>query len=150
VLGKHVQIASIAPRKASHRKAEKSVILHDRRLAGSAPIGRGITTIRLDGSTSLVQAFSAIKTLVRLDGVHNLYILCHGYAGESQRGQVCGDMGGERLELGREGLTHTNVARWMVLRGCLANIVVHSCGAADTLSALKWTPVAPGARLHRN
>jgi hypothetical protein len=25
--------------------------------------------------------FSAIKTLVRLDGVQNLYILCHGYAG---------------------------------------------------------------------
>jgi hypothetical protein len=53
----------------------KSVILHDRRLAGGAPIGRGITTIRLDGSTSLSLAFSAIKTLVRLDGVQNLYIL---------------------------------------------------------------------------
>jgi hypothetical protein len=110
----------------------KNIILHDRRLAGSAPIGRGITTIRLDGSTSLTQAFSAITTLVRLDGVQNLYILCHGYAGESSRGQVCGDMGGEGLELGREGLTHTNVARWSFLRGCLETIVVHSCGAADT------------------
>lgn len=110
----------------------KSVILHDRRLAGGAPIGRGITTIRLDGSTLLSLAFSAIKTLVRLDGMQNLYILCHGYAGQSERGLVCGDMGGEGLELGKEGVMHTNVARWSALRGDLENIVVHSCGAADT------------------
>lgn len=110
----------------------KSIILHDRRLAGSAPIGRGITTIRLDGSTPLTQAFSVIKTLVRLDGEQNLYILCHGYAGRSKRGLVCGDMGGEGLELGREGVMHTNVSRWTAIRGDVANIVVHSCGAADT------------------
>lgn len=110
----------------------KSIILHDRRLAGAAPISRETTTIRLDAATPIAQVFSAIKTLVRLDGVQNLYILCHGYAGQSARGQVCADMGGEGLELGREGLMHANVARWGAIRGDVENIVVHSCGAADT------------------
>src|SRR5690606_16945959 len=73
-----------------------------------------------------------IKTLVRLDGAQNLCILCHGYAGQSERGQLCGDMGGEGLELGREGMLHTNVARWSAIRGDISNIVVHACGAADT------------------
>jgi hypothetical protein len=73
-----------------------------------------------------------IQTLARLDGVQNLYVLCHGYAGENQRGMVCADVGGEGLELGREGVTHRNVSRWFAIRGAVSNIVVHSCAAADT------------------
>jgi hypothetical protein len=103
----------------------KSIILHDRRLKGSAPIARGVTTIRLDRSTPLGSAFSAIKTLKRLDGVQNLYVLCHGYAGQDARAEICADMGGE-------GVLHTNVARWSAIRGDVGTIVVHSCGAADT------------------
>jgi hypothetical protein len=110
----------------------KHVILHDRRLLGAAPVGKGLTTIRLDGSTSLFASFPLITTLRQLDGAQNLFILCHGYAGINQRGQVCGDMGGMGLELGREGVLHSNVARWSALRGALSTIVVYSCGAADT------------------
>ena len=110
----------------------KSIILHDRRLKGSAPIARGVTTIRLDRSTSLAPAFTVIKTLKQLDGVQNLYILCHGYAGRNLRAELCADMGGEGLELGKEGVLHTNVARWSAIRGDVGTIVVHSCGAADT------------------
>lgn len=110
----------------------KHVILHDRRLQGSAPIGRGLTTIELDKARSLFSAFPIISTLGRLDGAQGLFILCHGFAGINQRAQLCADMGGMGLELGREGVFHSNVAWWSALRGAVSTIVVYSCGAADT------------------
>jgi hypothetical protein len=110
----------------------KHVILHDRRLQGSVPIGRGLTTIHLDKARSLFSTFPLISTLARLDGAQGLYILCHGYAGTNQRGQICGDMGGMGLELGSEGVLHSNVARWSAIRDAVSTIVVYSCGAADT------------------
>jgi hypothetical protein len=110
----------------------RHVILYDGRLQGSAPIGRGVTTIHLDKTRSVFSAFPFISTLARLDDAQGLYILCHGYARTNQRGQICGDMGGMGLELGSEGVLHSNVARWSVIRGAVSTIVVYSCGAADT------------------
>jgi len=110
----------------------RHVILHDRRLQGSAPIGRTLTTIQLDKSRSLFATFPIISTLGRLDGAQRFFILCHGYAGTNQRAGLCADMGGMGLELGREGVMHSNVARWSAIRGAVSTIVVYSCGAADT------------------
>lgn len=42
------------------------------------------------------------------------------------------DAGGMGLELGREDVTHTNVAMWSAIAGKVDNIVVYSCGAGDT------------------
>jgi len=110
----------------------KHFVLHDRRLQGTAPVGRSITTLQLDASRSLFAVFPLISTLSQLDGQQTVYILCHGYAGASSRGLVCGDMGGMGLQLGREDLLHTNVSRWTAIRGAVSSIVVYSCGAADT------------------
>jgi hypothetical protein len=109
-----------------------NVVLHDRRLEGSSPVGRSISTLRLDGGISLVSAFTLIRTLKQLDGVQRLFVLCHGYAGENERGEVCGDFGGMGLQLGAEDVLHENVAWWRAIRGCVSTIVVYSCGAADT------------------
>jgi len=109
-----------------------NVVLHDRRLDGNPPVGRGITTLRLDASTALAGSLALIASLARLDGPQRLFILCHGYAGINQRGQVCGDMGGMGLQLGKEGVLHSNVASWRAVRGAVTSIVVYSCGAADT------------------
>jgi hypothetical protein len=114
--------------------ARKSIVLHDRRLEGGAPIGPGITTLPLDAKTSLFSAFGIISSLARLDGVQRLYVLCHGYAGANNRAEVCGDFGGMGLQLGRENMLHSNVARWTALRGALSSIVIYACGAADTES----------------
>jgi hypothetical protein len=110
----------------------KHLVLHDRRLQGSAPAGPRITTLQLDASRSVFAAFPLIITLAQLDGQQALYILCHGYAGASSRGLVCGDMGGMGLQLGREDLLHSNVSRWAAIRGSVSHVVVYSCGAADT------------------
>lgn len=118
----------------------KQVVLHDRRLQGSAPIGRSLTTIQLDKSRSLFATFPVISTSGRLDGVQRLFILCHGYAGINQRAGLCADMGGMGLELGREGVLHSNVARWSAIRGAVSSIVVYSCGAADTQPENVGTP----------
>jgi hypothetical protein len=117
----------------------KYIVLHDRRLQGAAPIGRRITTLHLDNSTSVFATFPLITTLNQLDGAETLFILCHGYAGFDNRGRVCGDMGGMGLQLGREGLDHSNVARWSAIKGTADNIVVYACGAADTQSDNRGT-----------
>jgi hypothetical protein len=110
----------------------KYVVLHDRRLNGQAPVSRAITTLHVDANTSVFGAFPIISSLGQLDGIQSLFVLCHGYAGASNRGQICGDMGGMGLQLGKEGVMHDNVARWRAIRGAVANIVVYACAAADT------------------
>jgi hypothetical protein len=109
-----------------------NVVLHDRRLEGSAPVGRNISTLRVDETISLVSAFTLIRTLKQLDDIQRLFILCHGYAGETERGEACGDFGGMGLQLGAEDVLHENVSTWAAIRGCVPTIVVYSCGAADT------------------
>lgn len=109
-----------------------NVVLHDRRLQGGAPAGRNISTLQVDGGTSLTSAFTLIRTLKQLDDIQRLYVLCHGYAGMSERGAACGDYGGMGLQLGAEDVLHSNVSSWSAIRGCVPTIVVYSCGAADT------------------
>jgi hypothetical protein len=100
----------------------KYVVFHDKRLRGSAPQRRSVTNLSLDGSTSLFGTFPIIRALVQLDGRQAMYVLCHGYAGVSTSQQVCGDMGGMGLQLGREGVLHSNVSRWQELSGSLTSM----------------------------
>lgn len=76
--------------------------------------------------------FTLIRTLKQLDGEQRLFILCHGYAGASERGEVCGDFGSMGLQLGADDVLSENVMLWRAIRGCVSRIVVYSCGAADT------------------
>jgi hypothetical protein len=110
----------------------KNIVLHDRRLEGSAPIGRSVSTLRVDAATPLSRVFVMVQTLWNLDGIQRLYILCHGFAGGSERAALCGDFGGMGLQLTRDNVVHENVHRWRCVRGCLSEIIVYSCGAADT------------------
>lgn len=51
----------------------RNIVLHDRRLEGGAPVGRSISTLRVDASTPLSKVFVLIQTLWSLDGVQRLY-----------------------------------------------------------------------------
>jgi hypothetical protein len=107
--------------------------LHDRRLQGGVPARPRLYIVNTDGSTPLAAAFREINSTVRWAGrIHTMFILCHGYAGENTRAQMSMDAGGMGLELGREDVLHTNVGRWIAIRGRVDNIVVYSCAAANT------------------
>lgn len=108
--------------------------LRDRRLAGGVPARSKLAIVNTDGSTPLAAAFGQINSAARHAGgrLGALFILCHGYAGANHRGRVSMDAGGMGLQLGREDLTHSNVANWTTIRDKVSFIVVYSCGAADT------------------
>jgi hypothetical protein len=117
----------------------KYIVLHDQRLGGSAPQRRSITNLTVNASISLFGLFPVIRALGQLDGPQGLYVLCHGYAGINNSQRVCTDAGGMGLQLGREGVLHSNVSRWSELRGAFSSIVVYSCAAADTQWANRGT-----------
>ena len=64
--------------------------------------------------------------------INAMFVLCHGYAGVDRTARVSMDAGGMGLQLGREGVMHTNVAAWRAISGTVDNIVVYACAAADT------------------
>ena len=78
--------------------------------------------------------------------ISGIFVLCHGYAGEIPRQQVCADAGGMGLQLGRDDVVHANVALWTAIQGCAENIVVYACAAGDTEPGSQGT-TADGAYL---
>lgn len=110
----------------------KNIVLHDQRLSGRIQASASTTTLEFTANTSLKPALAIIAAMGRLDGIQGLYIACHGYAGVDTRGRLCVDAGGMGLQLGKEGLVHSNAAQWTAIRGAVSNIVVYACAAADT------------------
>jgi len=108
------------------------IALRDRRLEGGVPARPRLSIVNTDASTSLRRAFRAITAVAATGRVHSMFIICHGYAGESQRGMRSGDFGGEGLQLGREDVLHENVQDWEAIKDKVSNIVVYSCAAANT------------------
>jgi hypothetical protein len=109
------------------------IALHDRRLSGGVPTHRHLHTINTSKHTALATVFNQINWISRHAGpVNTLFILCHGYAGLNDRAGVCMDAGGMGLQLGRENVLHSNVARWTAIRKRVQNIVVYSCAASNT------------------
>ena len=45
---------------------------------------------------------------------------------------MCGDFGGQGLQLGREGITLHNVGITKILQKCASKIIIHACAAADS------------------
>ena len=110
----------------------KYVALHDRRLQGGIPARANLGIIHVDEGASLTRAFLAINNHGRHAKVHSLFILCHGYSGSNNRARISADAGGMGLQLGKEGVHHSNVSLWRAILGMVQNIVIFSCAAADT------------------
>lgn len=108
--------------------------LRDRRLEGGVPSRTNLSIFNTSESTPLANAFASINGVAAGAGgkIHSMFVLCHGYAGENTRTGMSMDAGGMGLELGREGVFHTNVAMWSAIANKVDNIVVYSCAASDT------------------
>jgi hypothetical protein len=117
----------------------KHIILHDQRLFGGTPLLRQSVSFPLGGATPVAAALNFVGSQARVDELLSLSILCHGYAGIDTQARVCGDFGGMGLQLGREGVMHSNVGLWQAIRGMVPRIVVYACGAADTQSHNRGT-----------
>jgi hypothetical protein len=114
--------------------------LRDRRLEGGVPHRDGLHIVNTDATTPLSDAFSRIRAVAPRSGkIHSMFILCHGYAGSNERARVSMDAGGMGLQLGREDVLHGNVNLWTAIAGKVENIVVYSCGAADTQPGNEYT-----------
>lgn len=112
----------------------KYFALRDRRLEGGVPARANLSIFNTDAGTALANAFASINGVGRGSGgkIHSMFILCHGYAGSNPNAAVSMDAGGMGLQLGREGVFHTNVAMWASIANSVDNIVVYSCAASDT------------------
>ncbi len=111
------------------------LIIRDRRLAGNMPLVSGaLLTCTVDGSTPLTNAFARVNASAVVAGgkLNTIFILCHGYAGTNNAAGVCMDAGGMGLQLGRDDVTHGNVAIWDAIKDKTDNIVVYACAAANT------------------
>lgn len=121
------------------------IILRDTRLHGTLPNAftawwNNLNIITTSGSTPLRSAFRSINDLHREHGrMHTLFILCHGFAGQSERLGICGDVGGQGLQLGRETVTHNNVGLWEQIQGTVDNIVIYACAASNTEAGNEFT-----------
>jgi hypothetical protein len=109
------------------------LVLRDKRLKGTLAAACDVWTV--NESTPLSSVLSSIKGAADANGrLDTLFLLCHGYAGINARKRVCMDAGGMGLQLGAEGLMHSNVVRWKAIAGKCTNIVAYACAAANTES----------------
>lgn len=121
------------------------VIARDRRLTGTLPNAfvqwwYNLNVITTDGATPLRQLFNSVNSLHGEHGkLHTLFVLCHGFAGSSTRLRMSGDVGGQGLQLGREGVMHGNVSAWEAIKGKVTNIVVYACAASNTEAGNEFT-----------
>lgn len=108
--------------------------LRDLRLSGGVPARPKLIIINCDATSPLVTVFHQIKSTATHAGgrINAMFVLCHGYAGYDLNARVSMDAGGMGLQLGREGIRHSNVAAWRAISGAVDNIVVYACAAADT------------------
>lgn len=111
---------------------QKYMAVRDRRLRGGVPPREHLEIQNTDASTPLRSLFNHVTRYAGSGKIHSLFVLCHGYAGADKRINVSLDAGGMGLQLGREGLRHSNVAQWTQIKNKVSNIVVYSCAAADT------------------
>lgn len=129
----------------------KYVILRDSRLSGTFQSELQVSDadlriITTSASTRLQTVFDQINGLGSSVAGRTLFILCHGYAGSSAVRLQGGDFGGMGLQLGQEGVLHSNVSVWSAVTGVFQNIIVYACGAGDTQPGAEGT-TADGAYL---
>jgi hypothetical protein len=106
---------------------------------GGVPAHAHLAIYNTDATTPIRNVLNSIKSYAGGGKLHTLFILCHGYAGENSRLRVSMDAGGMGLELGKEGLLHSNVDQWRAVRDKVTNIVVYACAAANTEPGNEFT-----------
>jgi hypothetical protein len=109
---------------------------------GGVPARPNLSIHNLDESIPLRGALNHIVAEAGHAPTHKidaLFILCHGYAGENTRMGVCADAGGMGLQLGRDGVTQSNVGQWVRIRSKVDNIIVYACAAADRQPGNEYT-----------
>jgi hypothetical protein len=107
------------------------LIVRDQRLEGKLSAKCDVWTVSKNSSVSSL--VSNIKSTANANGAFDtIFELCHGYAGSNRRAQVSMDAGGMGLQLGSDGVLHSNVALWDGMAGSCSNLVVYACAAANT------------------
>lgn len=114
-------------------------IIHDSRLLGRAPgSGQGYRLYRVNKNVSLVSAFRHIANDSRdHGGIQELLVMCHGYeshANEEMQMSTIEARGGYGLQLGREGLSRSNVELITTLKDKVQKIIIYACATADIAS----------------
>ena len=121
------------------------VVARDERLGGTLPNAlvqwwNNLNVITTNAATPLRNLFDGVTSLHGSHGrMHTMFVLCHGFAGSSNRMRMSGDFGGQGLQLGREGVLHRNVSAWEAIKNKLNNIVVYACAAANTEDGNEFT-----------
>jgi len=109
---------------------QKYMVVRDKRLHGGVPARPGMAIQNLDALTPLRVFFNHASHVAGPGKIHSLFGLCHGYAGANTKLRVSMDAGGMGLEVGQEGVTHSNVAAWASIKNKVSNIVIYACAAA--------------------
>ncbi|HEY0715123.1 MAG TPA: hypothetical protein VGF45_20755 [Polyangia bacterium] len=125
-----------------------SMLVHDTRLAGTAP-NIAPNTFKVNGNTQLTNALGWIRSYAKSNrGLTRLSIMCHGNTGglyDNAAGMSTFDLG-FGLQLCREGLNLSNVHLTGVLEGLVDVIILYACGPAHTRPGFRNT-AADGQRL---
>jgi hypothetical protein len=111
---------------------QRYMAVRDRRLMGGVPAHAHLAIQNTDAKTSVKGVLHQISAHAGAGKFHTLFILCHGYAGANLHLNVSADAGGMGLQLGKEGLLHSNVGLWGQIKNKVSNIVIYACAAADT------------------
>ncbi|MCC7496915.1 MAG: hypothetical protein IT160_05010 [Bryobacterales bacterium] len=126
----------------------KRMILHDSRLAGTAPhIAQNIYVV--DGNVNIEHCVGWVATYARSQGrLDELLVMCHGYEADWDltRQQCTGiEVGGFGLHLCKQGLGLNNVSLVAAWLGLIKRITVYACAPAGTGRGNEGT-VADGRR----
>lgn len=126
-------------------------LLHDTRLDGMATVQTGMV-FRVNGSSTLPTALGRIVTTAGAGTgrISALWVMAHGLEGGVHDG-IVGESTyalGFGLQLCREGLNFTTVPHMQSLRGLFDQIVLYSCGPANTREGFRNT-AADGDRFCR-
>lgn len=113
--------------------------VRDKRLHGGVPAHARLGVINADEGTHIRGVINHVRAFAAAGQIHTVFVLCHGYAGVNVRLHVSADAGGMGLQLGKEGLMHSNVAEWGAIKNLAQNIVVYACAAADTEPGNQYT-----------
>ncbi|MEY4579593.1 MAG: hypothetical protein RL701_4296 [Pseudomonadota bacterium] len=118
----------------------QDIIVRDRRVElGGVPARTHLTIVNTDAETPLQTVFSTVRSVAHAGAVRSLMIICHGMARKNELDRVSMEGGGMGLLLGRERVTNANVSLWRAIEGCVQNIVVYACRAAQTLPGNEGT-----------
>ena len=126
----------------------KRMLVHDKRLSGTAPFSAQNTYIVGTGVTTN-HVIDWIGTYAKSQsGLDELLIMCHGYAvlSDSRNAVTYPEpVGANGLQLGNPGLTWSTVARTSAWKSYIKSIYLYACGASA--SSIHDDPAFDGTRL---